>query len=166
MKKNSKINNNSKEKHIELIHKLDGEGIDLVSECIINYFTGLIDKQKITRIRLSIEESLGLWCENAKENDQLNLTISQSFSGYKIRLLADGPTLDPYAKQDDSTGNEFSNRLLVELGLVPEYYRDGNKNGLYFKINRKPMNPILKILLVIVAAIIIGMTINALVLKK
>jgi len=102
-----------------------------------------------------------LWCDQAKEDDQFTLTISPALSGYKIKILADGPVLDPYTANSKEEGNDFSNRLLVELGLVPEYFREGDKNGLSFKMKRKPMNPIAKILCVIAGAVVLGLAMNA-----
>lgn len=147
---------------VQFTHKLDAAGIDLASDTLIDFFKDKIDIQKLTRVRLSIEESLGIWCSQAEEDDQFELIITKSLNGYDIKILADGPVLDPYTQKEGNEGNDFSNRLLVELGLVPKYFREGEKNGLAFRMRRNPMNPIAKILCVIAGAVLLGLGMTAL----
>lgn len=132
---------------------IDEAAIEIIEFCQSNG----IDSAQLTRVRLSIEESLLLWQSQADPDDKFSIVLSHSLKGPVIKIEAQGPSLDPYTVKETDESNGLGNRLLIELGIVPEFSRRGNVNELVFKLSKKPMNPIVKILCVIAAAIGLGL---------
>jgi len=140
-----------------LVYPFTLSAIDEAAIAVIEFCeSNKIDKSQITRVRLSIEESLILWQRQAGPDDKFSIVLSHSLKGPVIKIEAQGPSLDPYTVKESDESNGLGNRLLIELGIVPEYSRRGQVNELTFKLSRKPMNPIAKILCVIAAAIGLG----------
>lgn len=133
--------------------------IDEVADKIDGYLTGLkLERRNRLRIRLSMEEILLQWRDHFGEETACSLKFATRFGRPQITLEVEGDSFDPLSQEGGT--EEFggwSNRLLADLGLYPLYsYTDG-KNQILLRLKKPQRNPIVSLLVAIVAAVAVGL---------
>lgn len=147
---------------------LTTESVDEISGVVDDFCkTVNTDKRMALRYRLTIEEALLKWMaaetDPGEDPSAITLHLGKNIFSPYIRLSCKGNSLNPYDNVSDSdiavdqdAFSEYSSNILVNLSLSPEYSYSRGCNNLNFKIKRKPLNPILSLLIVIAAAIAVS----------
>ena len=114
-------------------YPLSPKTIDTVSEICVQALTEAgADKKDIIRVRLSLEEILGVWLEPLA-GAMVHVDCGQKFGRAYLRVSVDGPTIDPW--NDEAL--VLSSRMLSQAGLSFTYaYKDG-KNCLVCNPKKK-----------------------------
>ena len=114
-------------------YPLSPKTIDTVSEICVQALTEAgADKKDIIRVRLSLEEILGVWLEPLA-GAMVHVDCGQKFGRAYLRVSVDGPTIDPW--NDEAL--VLSSRMLSQAGLSFTYaYKDG-KNCLVCNPRKK-----------------------------
>ena len=114
-------------------YPLSPKTIDTVSGICVQALTEAgADKKDIIRVRLSLEEILGVWLEPLA-GAMVHVDCGQKFGRAYLRVSVDGPTIDPW---NDET-LVLSSRMLSQAGLSFTYaYKDG-KNCLVCNPKKK-----------------------------
>ena len=135
---------------------LTASSIDTISEisnrCCSEH---KMDRKNVIRIRLSIEESLGIWLNTLGEGTMVSYKTGARLRKSYFQISAEGEPCNPYSAKSEDFGHG-SKSMLVSIGLIPEYsYVDG-QNILTFQMKKKAMNPVLSLLLMILSSIFVG----------
>ena len=114
-------------------YTLSPKTIDIVSEICVQALTeARADKKDIIRVRLSLEEILGVWLEPLA-GAMVHVDCGQRFGRAYLRISVDGPTIDPW--NDEAL--VLSSHMLSQAGLSFTYaYKDG-KNCLVCNPRKK-----------------------------
>lgn len=135
---------------------LTASSIDAISEIANRCCTGYkMERKDVIRIRLSIEESLGVWLNTLGEGATVSYKTGTRFLRSYFQISAKGEACNPYSVESEDFGHGSKN-MLVNIGLIPEYsYVDG-KNILTFQMKKKALNPVLSLLMIILSSIVVG----------
>lgn len=108
-------------------YRLSAEAIDRISELVEGALTENGTEQKdILRIRLSVEEILGLWQEKLGDTEVV-YKAGEKFGRPYMEIWAEGVQTAP---EDAEEGLWLSNRLLAQAGLALVYTYKGGRNCL------------------------------------
>lgn len=139
-------------------YSLKGADIDDISGKIQNFLGKLdMEPKNITRIRLSMEEILLNMREHFGEDIPCILTMGKKWGRPFIMMEIQGERFNPLEEKEktDEYG-DWSRKLLVNMGLTPQYIFKNGKNQILLKLNKKQMNPVLKLVLAVVLAMVCG----------
>ena len=143
-------------KKTELEYTLSEESCDQIAEQIAAFCNSIgMDRKDALRHRLSAEECLLVWMEQMGAGGQVTLRTGKRLLEPYIILEAEGEALNPFRTDEEQFG-AYSTGILVNLHLQPEYSYDGKRNRIYFRLKRKSMGQLTKLLLVILAAALVG----------
>ncbi len=105
---------------------LSAKTIDTVSAICVQALTEAgSDKKDIIRIRLSLEEILGVWL-GSLEGAMVHVDCGQRFGRAYLKVSVDGPTMDAW----DNEEMVLSGRMLSQAGLSFTYAYKNGKNCL------------------------------------
>lgn len=106
---------------------LSAETIDRLSQMLAGALTEAgTDKRDVIRIRLSLEEILGVWLDKLEGAFVLYKT-AQKFGRLTIEVCVEGIQI---GADEDAQGTLFSRRLLSQAGLALDYSYKGGRNCL------------------------------------
>lgn len=132
--------------------RLDAQGIDRLSELLADHLTQAeVERREVLRLRLALEDILGLWMrELGTGKGECTFRCVSRLGRQSLQVLLPGGRMDPAQAEE---GLLFSS-LLAQAGLNPVYsYHDGN-NCLTLSLSRpRRLNPILQLVLAILAAV-------------
>ena len=113
---------------------LSEQTIDAVSEiCVQTLSEAGADKKDIIRIRLSLEETLGIWLESLR-GAQVHVECGQKFGRSFLEISVDGPGMDVW---EDNEAFLLSNHMLSQAGLSFTYDYKNGKNCLICNPKKK-----------------------------
>lgn len=131
---------------------LDPQGIDRLSQLLSDQLSQAgVERREVLRLRLAIEDILGLWMRQLGEGvGTCTFRCVSRLGRRSIQVLLPGGRMDPAQAEE---GLLFSS-LLAQAGLNPVYsYHDG-MNCLTLSLARpRRLNPILQLVLAILAAV-------------
>lgn len=105
---------------------LSAKTIDVVSLICVQTLTEAgADKKDVIRIRLSLEEILGVWLESLA-GALVHVDCGQKFGRAYLKISVDGPTIDPW--NDEAL--ILSSHMLSQAGLAFTYAYKNGKNCL------------------------------------
>lgn len=135
---------------------LTGATIDHISEQIQNFLESLgQERRNIICIRMGLEAILLRWQERFGETAKVKLTAGTKFGRPFIAIDVPGEECNPMDCDEEYWG-EFSARMLVNMGLFPEFtYRKG-ANSIMVKLKKQKGNPMAGLLLAVVSAFVLG----------
>lgn len=107
------------------------------------------------RYRLSAEECLLYWLKNGCEGRRVTLTTGRFMLAPFINIDCEGASLNPYTENDEDFGT-FCDSILVSMRLSPEYSYEKGVNHIRFRLKKKSPGQIVKLLMVMAAAALIG----------
>jgi len=113
------------------------------------------EKRDALRYRLAAEDCLTHWLGTELAGNELTIKAGKRFRTPFFALEVDGPRHDPGAEASEEFG-PYCNSVLVGLGLEPEYSYIRGRNRVLFRLARKPMNQMVVLGLVLVAALVVG----------
>lgn len=135
---------------------LTASSIDTISEIVNRCCTEYkMDRRNVVRIRLSIEESLGIWLNTLGEGTTVSYKTGTRFLKSFFQISAEGAPCNPYSAESEDFGHE-SKSILVNIGLIPEYSFVDGKNILTFQMKKKARNPVLSLIMIILSSIFVG----------
>lgn len=104
-------------------YRLSAETIDFVSQMVEGSLTeNGTDQKDILRIRLSVEEILGLWLEKIGDTEVV-YKAGEKFGRPYLEIRVEGIPIHP---ENSEEGLWLSNRLLAQAGLALAYtYKEG-----------------------------------------
>ncbi len=113
---------------------LSAETIDRLSRMLAGALTKAgADKRDVLRIRLSLEEILGIWLEKLEGSTVLYKTIHK-FGRLSIEVCVEGT---PINTDEDTERLLFSSRLLAQAGLALDYSYKNGRNCLTCSLPQK-----------------------------
>lgn len=132
------------------------EAVDECSE-LLRGFLGecRIDDKDILRYTLTVEEILLNYLTDNEEETYLKLSMGEKVAGYYIQLEIGGAANNVFIDQDEENG-VYCGSILRNLSLSPDYRYLGKTNIYSFRIKKKSLNSIVKLMIAIAAALIIG----------
>lgn len=143
---------------------LDEAGIDTLSHLLAGALEQAgVNRKDIIRLRLAVEEILGLWRSSAEKKTVCTFRCGTRLGRMYLEITAPGRRIDPDKATADMAGQMLCSNLLAQAGLSPVYsYQDGiNRLALYLSKPQK-ISPLLQLLLAILSAGTAGVVLLAL----
>ena len=143
---------------------LDEAGIDTLSHLLAGALEQAgVNRKDIIRLRLAVEEILGLWRSSNKKKTVCTFRCGTRLGRMYLEITAPGRRIDPDEATADMAGQMLCSNLLAQAGLSPVYsYQDGiNRLALYLSKPQK-ISPLLQLLLAILSAGTAGVVLLAL----
>lgn len=136
---------------------LSPEAIDDIAQALTKTCSDLgLERTKMLRYRLSVEECLLRWLEHLGAGKEVSLSAKKVLNSITFILEVEGEAYNPYS-EDQNEMTFQSNSMLSDLGLMPVYAYKRGKNQLKFQLNAKKENAILKLLSIIALAFAVGL---------
>ena len=134
---------------------LDRAAVDMLSEEIQEFLEGIrLEKRNRIRIRFAMEDLLLRVCEHYKESVPCTLELGRRIGRPYISFRYGGEMYNPTTS--DNGEDQFSRRLLVDMGFAPVWSRKGNQNHISLWIHEEHRFAALNLPLGIAAGIVIG----------
>ena len=135
-------------------YDLDRSAVDEISTAVQEYLnTNETDGRSILKIRFTIEEILLRIMQESNAPVHVSIGMGKRFGRYLFIVRYSGPQLNPV----ESSGDEFSDTLLANMGVTPKWsYRKGTNTislDLPYKAKRKA---IVNVLIAAVLAVALG----------
>lgn len=137
---------------------LNEAGIDTISQLLAGALEQAgVERKDIIRLRLAVEEILGLWKSRSREEVACTFRCGTRLGRMYLEITAPGGRIDPDEAGADMAGRMLCSNLLAQAGLSPVYsYQDGiNRLSLYPSKPQK-ISPLLQLLLAIAGAVAVG----------
>ncbi|MBQ7739896.1 MAG: cation:dicarboxylase symporter family transporter [Eubacterium sp.] len=140
-------------------YKLTPEAIDTVSEEIQEFLTGLkAQKKNIIETRLSSEEILLDLMDKYGSDTEFTFVKSSFFSRQFISFSVKGESFNPLEKAgDEDEFGDWSSALIQNADYTPTYSYDKGVNTVTIRFTKKQMNPVLKMFIAIIAAVLFSL---------
>lgn len=131
---------------------LSAETIDRLSRLLAEALTEAgTDKKDVVRIRLSLEEILGVWLKKLEGRAVYYKTV-QRFGRLSVEVCVEGMQIN-----EDEEDLLFSNRLLAQAGLALNYFYKNGRNCLICCPLRRPcIGQMAQLAIAVILAIILG----------
>ena len=137
-------------------YQLCARSVDLISERIHEHLIAhKCDTKDALRFRLSVEEILLKWLEDSDESKTVTLETGLRWGRPYFRLQMRGEAIDPYDSAEESFG-DYSAKLLEHMGIRPSYSYQHGINVVFAQIKRKSLNPLVSLLIAVLAAFAAG----------
>ncbi len=135
---------------------LTGETIDRISEKTEALLIALnTEKANILRIRLSLEEALLRFSDKFGESAFITVNIGTRLRRPFISIEAEGEPYNPLSGEQSEFGT-WSNSLLSDISIHPEYSYNHGKNAIILKLKQPAKSPAISLVTAIFAGMIIG----------
>lgn len=136
---------------------LSAETIDSVSEMLAASLKEAgTDQKDVLRIRLSLEEILGIWLKKLGGR-MVSYRSVQRFGRLSIEVCVDGEQISTEEDEEDE-GFLLSNRLLAQAGLALVYTYKNGKNCLSCNPQKKfSMGQMAQLMTAVVLAVVLGL---------
>ena len=133
---------------------LDRRTIDEISEAVQVYLeNNETEGRSILKIRFTIEEILLRIMGESEETVHVSIGMGKRFGRHMFIMRYSGPQFDPV----ESSGDDFSDALLANLGVIPKWSYRKNTNiislDLPYKAKRKA---IVNVLIAVALAVVLG----------
>lgn len=144
--------------------RLDAVGIDVLSQLLVEALQQAdVDRKDIIRLRLAVEEILGLWQADAAQEMVGVFRCGTRLGRMYIEISAPGRRIDPEQAAGDIAGQMLCANLLAQAGLAPTFsYHDGVNRLAIYPARPQKISPLLQLLLAILAAGTVGALLLAL----
>lgn len=141
---------------IKLKGSLSGAEVDSISEKIEQFLEKEDDDRQLRlRIRLSMEDMILKTYEFLGEGVPYTLMMGKNYGRRFIHFSYGGESFNPIVFSDDASEN-WSRRIMADLGLSPVWqYKDG-LNVLELKFEKKRLGNLESIVLAMIAALAVG----------
>ena len=131
--------------------RLDAVGIDVLSQLLVEALQQAdVDRKDIIRLRLAVEEILGLWQADAAQKMVGVFRCGTRLGRMYIEISAPGRRIDPEQAAGDIAGQMLCANLLAQAGLAPTFsYHDGVNRLAIYPARPQKISPLLQLLLAI-----------------
>lgn len=137
---------------------LNGESVDKVSDDLQRFLKDLgAQKKNIIVARLTIEEIILKYIEKFGTEKKFTY-IKNNFLGKPyVSISVEGEVFNPLEdKEDDEFGN-WANTFIQSSDYTPSYSFEKGINTIVMRFSKKGLNPILKLLIAIFAAVLVSL---------
>lgn len=138
---------------------LNGESVDYISEDVEEFLISLkTQKKNILTTRLTVEEILLEYLE--KFDDKRKITyIKNNFLGKPyITINIEGEPFNPLERKEDvDEFGAFASNILQNADYAPSYSFDKGVNSITMRFSKKGINPIIKMIIAIISAILVSL---------
>lgn len=137
-------------------YKLDNESIDEISLKVSEFCsTNKCSKKDSMTIRLNVEEALIRWKESGNEGKNISLNLVKNLFTTHFDLSIDTKAENPFEIESEEFGS-YGKNLLANIKSTPLYSVKGESAHLKFNVPKKKMGQLQKLLIIVVAAVIVG----------
>ncbi len=134
---------------------LNRAGVDRISEDIWEFLQTLtLENRNRIRIRFALEDTLLRICEQYDEQAYVTVYMDSRLKRDYISVEYEGELYNPVAI--DNGEDEFSRRLLVDMGFAPLWSRKGSRNRITLRIHEERRFATMSIPLSVLAGILFG----------
>ena len=139
---------------------LSAETIDSVSAiCVETLEAAGADRRDIIRIRLSLEEILGIWLDSLKDAP-VHVDCGRKFGRDYLKISVEGPFMDAWEK--DNEAYLITSRMLAQSGLSFSYAYKNGKNCLTCNPKKKSSGgQLAQLLTAVILAVVLGFGVRA-----
>ena len=136
---------------------LNAEGIDRLSALLAEALVAAgTDRKDVVLLRLAMEDILMPWCNSLGEGARSVFRCGSRLGRMYIEIQVPGKQLEPIEIGEEADGLLYST-LLAQAGLSPVYsYRDGQNRLTLYPPKPRRMNPLIQLVLALVAAVLCG----------
>ncbi|MBQ1418842.1 MAG: hypothetical protein IIY95_05475, partial [Firmicutes bacterium] len=121
---------------METVYLLDRRGVDRISEDIWEFLQTLsLENRNRIRIRLAMEDTLLRICEHFGGKISCTVYMDSRMRRDYITIEYEGDRFNPTTL--DTGEDEFSRRLMVDMGFAPVWSRRGTKNRVTLRIHEE-----------------------------
>ena len=137
------------------VYILDRAAVDMLSEEIQAFLETIrMENRNRIRIRFAMEDLLLRVCEHYGESVPCTLELGRRLGRPYIVIRYGGELFNPTTS--DNGEDQFSRRLLVDMGFAPVWSRKGNQNHVSLWIHEEPRFAALNLPLGVAAGIVFG----------
>lgn len=141
---------------IKTTYNLNAMSVDVLAEQVYNFLEQIgTERKNGLRLKLTIENILLTWMAHFGNDAEVSLYTGSHYGKPFISLTLEGDEFNPI-EQDDDFG-QITSRLFSALGLYPFFEYSKGVNRVNFKLKKRQLHPVIKLLTALVIAIIIGM---------
>jgi len=134
---------------------LTPESVDQAAELTEQFCTEIgLDRKNTIRYRLSVENVILRWYEH-NVSDSFRISMGKRFRKYYISLECTGLPVDPFAGEEETDGS-FVHDFRQNLGVFPQYSYKNGKNRSLMQFKTKEVNNLIKILIALGLAFVLG----------
>ncbi len=139
-------------------YKLEPASIDVVSEDISLFLTAIkAPKKNILETRLTVEELLISFMEKYGSDKEFTYLKNNFFGKPYISLTVEGEPFNPLEKENDDEFGDWTSSIIENADYTPAYSFDRGINTVTIQFSKKQTNPIIKLILAIVTALLISL---------
>ena len=144
-----------KRRLVETVYLLDRRGVDRISEDIWEFLQTLsLENRNRIRIRLAMEDTLLRICEHFGGKISCTVYMDSRMRRDYITIEYEGDRFNPTTL--DTGEDEFSRRLMVDMGFAPVWSQRGSKNRVTLRIHEERRFATLTIPISVFAGIFFG----------
>ena len=141
-------------------YKLTAESVDIVSEDIQRFLTGLkAQKKNILETRLTVEEILLCLMEKFGDGQEFTYIKNNFFGKPYISVTVEGEPFNPLEKEGDDEFGNWSSAFIQNADYTPSYSFDKGVNTVTIRFSKKQTNQIIRLLIAIAAAVLVSLLI-------
>ena len=140
-------------------YKLNAAAVDEVSEDFQSFLIQLkTQKKNVILSRLTVEEILLDFMDKFGQDVGFTFIKNKFLGKPYITISVEGDRFNPLEKEDseDLFGN-WSNSLITSCDYAPSYSYENGVNIITINFAKKAMNPILRLVLAIVSALLVSL---------
>ncbi|MBQ3281452.1 MAG: cation:dicarboxylase symporter family transporter [Eubacterium sp.] len=148
----------------EKVFTLSAQEIDRITEELSEILsTEPVDHKDAIRLRLILEETLLNYMDFCPEGTSVSVKISRFFGRFRLSLLIEGDSMDPFAVKDPSVTSVMGSLLAGSDSLNRAWkYRNGMNVVSFTLMKKQKMSQIVTILIGVLAGAAGGILIKAL----
>ncbi len=138
--------------------RLEPASIDIVSEDASAFLRSLkVQRKNIIETRLTIEDMLLDYMEHFGSDAEFTYIRNNFLGKPYITITVEGDPFNPLEKDDNDEFGNWSSALIQNADFTPSYTFDRGVNSVTMRFSKKGINPIFKLLIAIVAAVLFSM---------
>jgi Na+/H+-dicarboxylate symporter len=143
---------------VKTTYKLEPLSVDIISEDVQNFLKELkTQKKNIIKTRLTVEEIL-LDLMNKYGSEKEITYIKNNFFGKSyVSVIYEGEPFNPLETETEDEFGDWSSTLIQSSDFTPTYSFDKGINTITIRFSKKETNPIIKLLIAIITALLISL---------
>lgn len=135
-------------------YTLNNETVDIIARKVMEFCGTLrISEREAIRYRISVEEVLNCWIA-ARIGSSVSLKTGKRVGRPYVILEVTGEQNNPFS--DEGEERFFLSNIRADMGYAPRYSYQKGKNTVFFEIQQKKMNQLVKLLITAVLGVITG----------
>ena len=139
-------------------YNLTAASVDSVSEDLKGFLNSLgMQRKNLLAVRIAAEEIMLALREHFGEDTEFTYTKNSFWGKPYVAISVDGEEFNPLEKEADDLFGDHTNALFQSIDSVPLYTYEHGINVITMKFSKKELNPIVKLLFAVIAALLISL---------